>query len=321
VSKVEVSQRDRWHRDPHWRVNLATRMADGQSVSRRAKMRDPLVARLATYLRAESVMLQSGYTDVDADLVLMERFPDIARPMEFWRNRNNLSGISLQAYLLTELTIEEVAQEFGLTTGEVTVFSDLCFDVRDRLENIQYISTHVLGPVFQSGLDSLNPALLARYFGYFGGAKVLHQVVHGLSRSIPLQTDDEVLGYLEAATRRNITTQAAIFATIHQPTRFDARGILEGYTAIRSAEKGDSGPKEQRWIDEVVTAMKSFQSVARSDERSMAYIEQTGLDVAQYRFEPRASEKQDVIDGKVSASAVIEQFPEIHLGGEVLNRS
>lgn len=300
-----ISPRDRFFRDPHWRMNEARRIVDGSQTSRSARTSDSLVIKLAKYLRAERHLSSLGYTESEVITRLYPDFGPVALACEFWNNRNNLAGMSLQAHLLTELDINAIASLFQLDADVVYTFSSMFFDVRDRLDNVNYISGCVLGPVFQSGIDAINPLLLSKYFGYFGGSLVLGRVLHGLSRTAALSSDDEVLGYLENVTRFNTTLQTAITVTMHQPTRFDLRSLIEGYTVIRSIDKGTDEVQEQSWLADVIRAMKLAREAPRSTVESLAYQAESGIFFNQLKTEPRSFEKQAVIDGRVAAADVM----------------
>lgn len=278
---------------------------DGAQTSRSARNADSLVIKLAKYLRAERHLSSLGYTESEIIGRLYQELGPIALAAEFWNNRDNIGGISLQAHLLTELDNEQIASQFGIDAATVHAFSLMFFDVRDRLSNVNYISGCVLGPVFQAGIDSVNPLLLSRYFGYFGGSLVLQRVLHGLSRTAPLSSDDEVLGYLESVTRLNATLQTAITVTLHQPTRFDLRSLIEGYTAIKGLERNEDGNQEQAWLAHVIGYMQQARSAPRTTIESLAYQEQTGILFSQLKTEPRSFEKQAVVDGRVNPADVM----------------
>jgi hypothetical protein len=297
--------RDRFFRDPHWRFNDARGMIDGVQTSRSARNSDKLVKSLARYLRAERSLSQRGYTEAEVCTKLYPEFGPIVLAAEFWNNRDNLGGIAMQAYLLTELTDADIAVNFGIETEVVSTFVNLFFDVRDRLQSVNYIAGCVLGPVFQSGIDSINPLMLSRYFGYFGGSLVLQRVLYGLSKSATLSSDDEVLGYLENVTRFNTTVQAAVMVTVHQPSKFDLRALIEGYAAIKGMEKDSAANLEQSWTAEVISAMQRARKVPRTLAESRAYQEETGILFNKLVTEPRSHEKQAVVDGLVPASELL----------------
>ncbi len=82
----------------------------------------------------------------------------------------------LQAWLLTEVSLDEVAKQCSLPVGVVEVFAALFFDVRDRRDAKDWILVRAIG--MDRAADGRNDAgRLWRLLGYVGGSRILKDVV------------------------------------------------------------------------------------------------------------------------------------------------
>ncbi|MBX3421842.1 MAG: hypothetical protein KF752_09845 [Pirellulaceae bacterium] len=294
-------------RHPEWRRARAEDLVRSKT-SRGLTKEDPLVVRYVRFLKFENRLIAANYPDYELQRKLMKRDPILHFADEFYRHRNTLSAISLQGHLLTELTIEEIAERFGRTPEIIETYSKLFWDVRDHLDNIEYIAGYVIGPVFQFGIESINAPLMARYFGYFGGPLMLRHVLYGLTRTADVNSDDEVLGYLESAVDKNLRLQAAIVSTLFQPSKYDLRSIVEGFVSLRKLDRErDNGTLEQNWVAALVDTLRSMRPIPRGSDERNAYMKATGIDLDGVTLEPRSSTKQQMLENPEQAASILQE--------------
>lgn len=305
MSLITQFNNARFFRHCAWRRHRVERILRKESRARRDE--DPLVLEYLDFCRFEKDLIRNQYDEYDRAYKLHRRFPELSEAHEFNKNSNTLASISLQSHLLTELTNKQIAERFGVSTEVVDFYSNLFFDVRDRIQNVEYIAGYVIGPVFQVGIEVLNPLLLSRYFGYFGGSIVLQHVLYGLYPSTALTSDDEMLGYLENVVDKSIRLQSAIMLMLTQPSRFDLRTLIEGYVSVKNLTRDEEiGSNEQSWVSAVINYIRSTQGIPRGREEKMDYEARTNLRLENIALEPRTVTKQKILESGGDSDKIIE---------------
>jgi hypothetical protein len=318
--------KDQFHRPPAWRYERARGILQQQVPRLAAGLEDPLVRSYVGFLRDEERLRRTSLREFDIGLRLASRWPLLYSAYEFKQQpAGALSRVSLEACVLAGMTDAEMAERFKRDVETVRVYRELFFDVADRLEVRDYIAGFVLAPVLQSGIESLNPELLAKYFGYFGGPAVLDRVLYGLNQQSGLSSDDEVMGYFENGIHSMIKYQTLVTVTLTQPSRFDVRTLVEGYHAIVQIERASQeGQPENTWVAGVTELLRQANTIPRSrDERiafkrsvnspEQAFIEaiptvdgkvvSTGLPL-----EPRAEDRYALARGELSKAEMVEKL-------------
>jgi hypothetical protein len=237
---------------------------------------------------------------------------EVATAYEFFQTSNSLVTHSLDGHLLTDATEEQIAARFGVSAEVIRLYGELFFDVRPRINNIEYIAGFVIGPVLQSGIEALNTRLLCKYFGYFGGVLVLQTVLYGATRKVSITHDDEILGYLEGVFERTLTTQMATTAMFHMPSRFDLRTLIEGFVGIKSIKKS-SDMDESDWITGVVQELRRLNAIPRGTAARQQFSDDTGLSIDGVIIEPRAKHKLGVMTGDTSSILAVEAAKNVDL--------
>ena len=85
----------------------------------------------------------------------------------------------IEALMLAGKSADLIARRTGLTPVAVRWYEALWFDVRDRLRNPGWVSTHVIGTLHQGTLGTLLPALVRAYGYYTKSARVVAAAVSG----------------------------------------------------------------------------------------------------------------------------------------------
>lgn len=284
---------------PTWRYEYASRLF-GKNARITSSMRDEYIVRLLRIMRAERVFSAKPITQDEIQRRLLGVDPDMAMAYEFSKNTNKLAVHSLDGHLLTTMTNDEIADRFCVDTGVIDAYSRCFFDVRDRLENIEYIAGFVIGPVLQSGIESLNTRLLCKYFGFFGGPLVLQTILYGATVRNNVVADDEVLGYLERKFEQSMMIQSATTAMLHHPSRFDLRTLIEGYVGLKSIRR-DSDGTEADWVAGLLTELRKVHTVPRGMAARQQFENDNGFSVGGVVLEPRASVKIAAMAGDVDA--------------------
>lgn len=315
---VSEFERNRFFRQANWRIVRAENLLNGVSKCRNLKQEDPIVVEAVKYLRTRRRLFNKGYDSYAVDRRLMSAYPDMFYAME-WHEAGShaVPTISLQAHLLTELNYVQIAERIGTDPVTVSLYSSLFYDVTDRLNSIEYIAGHVIGPVFQAGIEALNPELMAKYFAYFGGYSMLNQVLYGMSRSTGEKSDEEVTGHLQTAISRNFKYQTAVTAILMRPSRYDIKTMIEGYLALVNMEQGDiASDKEQYWVAELTDLLSKMNPVPRTIPEREAFLLRTNSVRHDTVIEPRASERMQLSKRELSVEEMRSQLNDFTLPNE-----
>jgi hypothetical protein len=118
-----------------------------------------------------------------------DTFPDLSgQPAyaahEVWKANRSPRWL-LEAYLLTDLAIDEVARECSLPTAVVEAYHELFFDVRGKLQARDWIVSQVILSAPNNHFAGPQPAGIWKYYAYTGGPYVL-EVVVAVTQGVPL---------------------------------------------------------------------------------------------------------------------------------------
>lgn len=139
-------------RPPHWRWLRASRcVTENRPTDRR---RDDLwVSSLIRFIRQLGQANTPELVDALAD----------SNPVLYWTHRMATASGEAASRLRTQVEARLLCHDFdpgavavktGMTAAQVEAYRNVFFDVRDRLENVGWVTSHVLGP---SSIDGFNP--------------------------------------------------------------------------------------------------------------------------------------------------------------------
>lgn len=307
----------RFFRPPAWRSIRAGKLLAGTVRTRRKEEEDPLVLEYVAFKRTKRRLLEKNLSPCEISRRLYSKWPTLYLATEYGESTGySLPVGSLQAHLLTTADSHYIGNRFQIDPTVVDVYEKLFYDVRDRLDNVEYIAGFVIGPVFQAGLESLNVELMAKYFGYFGGLSLLQLVIYGATRDTAEKTDDEVLGYLQSTVGRALTYQTASTALLTQPNRFDLRTLVEGYVAILSLDRRNDGDLENNWIVPLLEILRSRNPMPRKPEERERFAALVNAPRLTTKLEPRALERRLVAAGHLDKDQLEQRLDDFRMPSE-----
>jgi hypothetical protein len=159
----------------------------------------------------------------------------------------------LEAYLLTGATNEEIARRFNVPADVVETYHNVFFEVRDQLENTQYIQASVIAraSAFYSCGDANEK--LWKTIGYHHGIKVL---------------DAATTGALEPGSRRS--------TSIHEFIHDQVIGLAQLHAAITAVAAADH-PEAQAALVKVYPLMAELEqhrsALANTDSQLLTHIQ------------------------------------------------
>lgn len=278
ITPSEYAQH-RFFRAPAWRHERAMDILNAKATRAASKEEDSYVSELYRYHRQHRKLLTKLYTDREIGRRLMTAFPEVSIATEiFERKENPAPRASLEANILAGQNDLQIAEYMGIPDELVTVFRKLYYDVADRLESIDYIAGFVIGPAFQAGLESHNPGLLARYFGYFIGELCVPYFLYGATKTGRAQSDHEAIARLERHIQTTLKLQTAYVSTSMLPGRFDIPTLIEGYTTIVKMERDASdAAEEQTWISGMIDVFRDMNVIPRGMEQVKEYEKENNI--------------------------------------------
>jgi len=131
-------------------------------------------------------------------------WPAMLEAVFVWKQGGSFRDL-IEARLLSGECCEQIAVKTGATSELIRWYSSLFFDVADKLNAPDYITTVLIG----NGLHDLSlddNRTLWRAYGYWGGGDVLDMVVHGHSRD----PDGRVGKFFREDFRQQLALKAAV---------------------------------------------------------------------------------------------------------------
>jgi hypothetical protein len=181
--------------------------------------------------------------------LLRQEYPDAALVHELYFSRSIELRQILEARLLTDESFAQIANRMGLGESAVRLYSDLFFDVRDRMQATLWVLKIILGSpetrckFNEDGtLTDEQRGLLYRLFAYYGGPLVLDAMVAGISGVTLPQRPDELPAWFDSALGQIIRTTATGAVHFLEINRGNAMQLIK-LAIPRKSRKGDaSGP-------------------------------------------------------------------------------
>jgi hypothetical protein len=292
-------------RDPQWRYERCLKLVEHRPRPLNASPRrdDEYVRRyrkfLLRFLRDESEEARAALFPLDPALFyahLIHHHPD-----REWRS-------IAQARLLSGATDDEIAQLSGTLPETINLYEQLFFNVRDRLDNKDWIVKTILGTVTQRSSNRYDTMTdhqrdsLYKLFGYFGGPVILDVIISGFaSKDLPT-SPKHVSGWFDRTMKTLIKRRATIEAHRFEVDKFKVMELMHIHLSIITSEKeSGSGPATDydKCISEMLT--QTPWGVAKKGFRQLNQDQQK---FALSPVEPRADEQMQLAFGKVPATLI-----------------
>lgn len=178
-----------------WRVRIAEDLVDRD----RALLpggHDHLTAEAVRFLRWE----RCCRSQVDRRR-LRNRMPDLAAAFEVWRNLGGTARSVLEARVLADEPVQEIAKRIGLGPQAVASYEGVFFDVRDRLHCVDLILHEVIGLYGLDARERLEYGKVWKLLAYLGGTAALESVTLSGWTGGRLSSLSELLPALSASAR------------------------------------------------------------------------------------------------------------------------
>ncbi len=140
---------------------------------------------------------------------------------------------AIEARILARQTDEQIAQCTGCTPAAIAAYEALFFNVRNRLENGDFITQCVIGAPAARAKDE-PVGRVWKQFGYRAGPHVLEAVLGGLSAGQIVESPDDVSKYLDVVTAETMQQKAAVAAATIQVQEKTSFALIKSVKAGRN---------------------------------------------------------------------------------------
>jgi hypothetical protein len=208
-------------REPDWRwLRAAALAADGRPIPGHYDARTRQAVRFARALH--------GCADDAARAKLTRRRPALAAAHALYAAEPSWPRWELEAWLLTDEPIEQIAVRMEMHDDVVATYHDLFFDVRGRLQAKDWVAHHVPGGEAHRRPDRCDPGVLLKLYGYHFGAVVLESLLaYFRAPPAPLVDPGSLDADARAGLRGKLRIRAAIVTQL-QPVDGPSAGRLLG---------------------------------------------------------------------------------------------
>lgn len=262
-------------RAPRWRYDRIRHLLDAKPRRKPARQDDRLIRRMAQFLVHWETAPTRNRTYQNLKFARQElfpRYPDLYLAYELFVSEGcERARCALEARLLARQSDEEISSKLTTMPEAVAAYEQLFFNVRDRLDNADYIVARVLAPTMSNGYETASLDLSAKFFGYFAGPQVLDYILHGYDRNMKLPaTTDNCQSYLDEFFRGGLARRSAETVNVFEVNKFNVMQLFEihaGLVAVtnKAKEEAESLNVVEESIDLLLKALPWAAGSARRE--------------------------------------------------------
>lgn len=188
-----------------WRWERAQALIDEHGLPKPFRFTDDDdVRKLRRYLLDYN---RAGQDD-DAKRTLFSRHPEVFTAHAIFEANDDLLREYLEARILARMDDLEIARKTAVFAEAVRAYEACFFNVRDRLDQPDWVVRTVLGSLHESDYQDSAETKSRKILGYFGGPHVLETLIHTVATEPMVDRPDEVEKYLQRQYQFNLTRRA-----------------------------------------------------------------------------------------------------------------
>jgi hypothetical protein len=234
----------------NWRKKLIDHcLVSGKSVPKSCQ--DEYLRMGYEYYKMRNRSLSMGLDDI---MKLQSKFPHMHTAYQIFTARDYFRYI-LEAMVVADVPVEDIAKEFGCDPEVVTIFEELFFDVRSRLNAPMFIADELLGPLFSSDTaNSQDCDFLWKAVAYYCGIDILKSF-WSLEKASP-----ETVSQIREMFKTRLQQQAFSSLYARTPNNFNAHEIVEEYLAVEETEEPEEESTQNKLEEHALDLLNSIQS-------------------------------------------------------------
>ena len=284
---------------PSWRYERVIRLIDNNEPLH-PRFDDAFIRRYRKY-RIESLKVNKKRSDpMIRNCALGEQYEAMWCADSIFLDRNeDRSRWQIDAMILARIPYNVIADSAGVDPAAISLYEKIFFNVEERINAKRYIGAVVLQNCYMSGLAHRTHELTAKYFGYFGGPLLLSLVLDAEHEGYTIPEEPhEVDRYLDNLFKTRLRTTSVVGAQFLEPTNFNFRPLIEGYTSLLSlAYKENSNQGDDNIINQAIEIFANAHPMPKGDEASRMQT-RPGRLIAGGAIEPRVEEVGQMAKGK-----------------------
>lgn len=249
--------RDNPRRAPHWRWLRAVQIdAGGPRASRALDGADGFTwIRRATKLKRH---FERAGNRFDALYALMHRDRELFWAHSMWADERAPTRWGIEARVLAGETNEEIAHKIGTEPEIVAAYVNVFFDVREKMNHVDYIVNVVMADAVTRGLQERHYDLLWKMLGYHGGTHVLSAVINKFTHTPRPDNPAGVSGFFQDFAINTMKYKAAIAAATVQANTHTQLPLIDSFVKYVEIEKNtENAGKAHTTIVDNIGAMLS----------------------------------------------------------------
>lgn len=217
--------------EPDWRFARVLTMVAHEPRALRCKMYDD------EYIREmRKFMLLYQPRNSEARMSLYVQFPGPFHAMRIHESISPELSLYVQCRILAKQSDEEIAARVGTTPDAIFWYEKIFYDVRDRLDNWDWIIRHVLGPAQIRNLSNVEYPF--KLFAFFGGPEVLDFLISGFRGIDRPQTAGDVDRFIADSVVSGVWRRAAMAVNAFSINKFNVMPLLDLCRQIRADSRG-----------------------------------------------------------------------------------
>lgn len=242
-------------RAPHWRWLRAMQIDSGGP--RASKNLDGPAG--FTWIRRASRMKrhwEQANNRPNAVYAAMLRDKDMFWAHSIWAEEKNPTRWAIEARVLAGESNAQIAYKLGTTEDVVGAYVNVFFDVREKMQHMDYVLNVILSDAVTRGLQERHYDLLWKMLGYQGGEHVLDAV---LSRFVNIAKPggaDGVSGFFQEFAINSMKYKAALATLTVQVNTHTQLPLIDSFVKYVEIEKNsDNAMKAQSSIVDNIGVM------------------------------------------------------------------
>jgi len=232
----------------------------------------------------------------EARLRLFPEYPGLYYAHKLYTEQpNQLARIALEARILARQDDEKISQAMSMIPEVVPWYEAIYFNVRDKLDNADYIVRTVLGPVIGIGLRNSTEELACKYWCYFG-PEFADEIISGIDND-----ENRSLTWWLDRGKTVLARRYAMSFPFFKIDNFNLPDVLKGFTdMVAIHERAIAEANAKTGVEENIAAVINAISWTVGRRQQTSVVAGTVLqDYTGIAVEPRANEMFDLAGGSV----------------------
>lgn len=228
--------RDNPKRAPHWRWLRATQIDGGGFRASRALDGPEGYKWIRRALRMKRRYEAAGGRQT-ALYALMLHDRDLFWAYTIWLEDKSPTRWMIEARVVAGESDEEIADKLGTSPGVISAYVNVFFDIREKIDNMDYMVGTVMGDAVTRGLQERHYDLLWKMLGYNGGPHVLDAT---LRKSTPIQkpeNSDQVGAFFQDFAINTMKYKAALSALTVQINTHTQLSLIDSFVKYVEIER------------------------------------------------------------------------------------